>query len=226
MTSREHVSRVAAVIGEIARALESTDDVDRRIQRVLMVTRAVVPCQWSGVIYVDAHGQARTVVAGQEADAGDLQVRLHQLWTFLLGGGVLRDAPIAPAARIALPLMRDDSIRGLLMVEREGRRRYGQNHVRLMSAFASQLSAYLNLAAAPPDSRISLAEPEPSVGRQAIPLRCPCCDQHSGVPFRARTKAGVSSLVSLGSRCRACGYEWEQDVRTGPGQPGDAVIAR
>jgi hypothetical protein len=225
----EDGTRIAALTAAIARALESPSDVDDRIAHVLLLARDLVPYDRCALLRVESAG-AHKVIAVPPAAGDDtlaMRRRLEELWLMLLGLDGKRRPPGLAASRIALPIVAADAIIGVLLVEKEGDA-YLPRHVQLLSAIASQLGGYLSLLRlshqdVSEDTRnASLLiddrdQPEGDPAGQSVPFSCPGCHNDAGFPYRARTKVGSATLLSLGNRCRACGHEWEQDVRTGPG---------
>jgi GAF domain-containing protein len=233
-------TRIAALTAAIARALESPSDIDERIAHVLLLARDLVPYDRCALLRVESAGAHKVVAipAGDGEHTFAMERRLEELWLMLLGLDGKRRPPRLATSRIALPIVAADAIIGVLLVEQEGDA-YLPRHVQLMSAIASQLGGYLSLlrlshqdvgedtlsASLVIDER---EQPEGGRADQSVPFSCPSCHNDAGFPYRARTKVGSATLLSLGNRCRACGHEWEQDVRTGPGfsfQPGESSAA-
>ena len=213
---RAPVFRVAAVTAEISRTLESAAGADERIRRALTLTRSLVPFDRCGVLYAEVEGDAAVIEVSAGGRSTALARRLQQLWAVLQCGGACDVSPSA-SPRIALPLVRENDIIGLLLVERDGDEAYRVEHVRLLSTVACQLASYLSLVR---PARLVDADDRELVadgarGAQSpVPLECPQCGARAGLPYRARTKIGTARMIVVSSRCGDCGHDWQQDLYT------------
>lgn len=138
---------LASITADIARTLESPADSEDRIRNVLRLSRRLIPYDRCALRLVDHRGRCTIVVPEiAESARADLERALDRLLTLMATGDQDRPRSIRRATRLALPIIGDDHVVGVLLVEHDGAREYEPHHIRLMSSIASQLGSYLALA--------------------------------------------------------------------------------
>jgi signal transduction histidine kinase/CheY-like chemotaxis protein len=132
---------------DIAQLLESAEDADARVIRVLTRLRSLVPYERCAVLEALPGREPRLIVrpGTPPADRG----RLLAMTTALLGRliadqGLAQGAPSQPVLHIAVPLVGLDEVVGVLFVE-DSANAYLEPHVRRLSVVAAKLAAYFSL---------------------------------------------------------------------------------
>ena len=133
---------------DVTQLLESGDDADRRVRRVLELLNDLVPYEQCALLEARL-GQELSIVLVPETSADDRVVFTRALVdTF----GRLVDADARPRsavpwpdqAQLAVPLVGLDEVIGLLMV-RSSVVEYSEDHVRALSVIAANLAAYFTI---------------------------------------------------------------------------------
>lgn len=134
------------VFADIAQTLESPHDPLARLSRVLTLVRKLVPCDRCA-LYSRRAGDHPTLAVAPPlpvAERNELAAFLDGLLRFMEGERAER--PIFDsAAHLALPVIGLDEMLGVLLVDRDSQDEYAPHHLRLLSAVASQLGAYLTI---------------------------------------------------------------------------------
>jgi signal transduction histidine kinase len=140
-TAADHL---VSTLAEVAAVLESPRDLTVRVARALELLGKLVPYCRCAVLMRGADDH--TVIAVPAApDNVALQAYLTASLLFLEGKG-RRPEPLKDGARLALPIIGLEQIIGVLVVEHSRADAYEPQHLRLLSAVASQLGSYLTLA--------------------------------------------------------------------------------
>ncbi|MEO8185474.1 MAG: sensor histidine kinase, partial [Deltaproteobacteria bacterium] len=132
---------------DIAQLLESAEDSEARVIRVLERLRSLVPYALCALLEA-LPGRELRLVTPPSAPPTE-QTRLLATTTALLGGLVAEheqapEATSAPGMHIAVPLIGLDEVVGVLFVEDPGGT-YAERHVRRLSVVAAKLAAYLSM---------------------------------------------------------------------------------
>lgn len=149
MSYEQHVRGIARSLSEIARTLEGADDVDGRVQHVLMLAGELVPNQRCA-LWVELAGQPPRLYVQPPAPEEE-RTRLRSLFHRLLGlvGDADEIGPTSDAAAgmsyLTVPLIGLDDVIGLLRVETAAATHYDGTHLRLLSVVGAQLAAYLTM---------------------------------------------------------------------------------
>jgi len=132
----------------IAQLLESADDSEARVTRVLGRLRSLVPYERCAVLEAVSGGESRLITAPETAP--DERARLElatQTLFFRLAAqqGRADEEPSATGAtHLAVPLVGLGSVVGVLFVDRaEGA--YDEQHLRALSVIAAQLAAHFSM---------------------------------------------------------------------------------
>lgn len=135
--------RIAGVLAEIARLLESPDDEDERLRRVLKALGHLVNYQ-SCALLIEASNKADLFTAPDlpANRRSALQSHLSSLLSAIKGHSETAASPVE-ANRLVLPIIGADRIVGLLHLE--GAQAYELDDVQLLTAVASQLGTYLTM---------------------------------------------------------------------------------
>ncbi|MBA3541577.1 MAG: response regulator [Deltaproteobacteria bacterium] len=143
MSSHEtNVRRLARVLSEISHRLETSDGCERRVARVLTLTREIVPSRRCALLEVHDDGVSLHVSPAESPDErATLTRRLTSLYRLVAGGDEIGRSP-EPKPSLALPLMGLDNVIGVIRVEPD-EQPYDATHLRLLSVVAAQLGAYL-----------------------------------------------------------------------------------
>ena len=138
------VGRFAAAVADIARALESPHDADARIAHVLTLVRRVVPCDRCALYRRNADGDPGIIVAPvvPAAERNRLAGLLQSILQ-VMDGEAEHPRPFESRAHLALPIVGGEAMLGVLFVDCDREEEYAPYHLRLLSAVASQLGAYL-----------------------------------------------------------------------------------
>ena len=141
---REPLSRV---FYDIAQLLESADDPEARVIRVLDRLRSMVPYESCAVLQALPAREPRLFTAPETP--ADERAELTATLTVLLDHlvGEQRQAPKAsssPGMHLAVPLVALDEVVGILFVYRTDGG-YGERHVRRLSVVAAKLGAYFSM---------------------------------------------------------------------------------
>jgi PAS domain S-box-containing protein len=152
------VGQIASTLADIARLLESAEGWDARVRRVLELLGGLVPyecCTFLAGVSKDAPCfiLPDTARATRAALPSSLLSMLHMMEE-------KADIPPASAAsgRLVLPVIAADRVIGVLHVEYGESDFYDLQHVRLLSAVASQLGAYLAMAHLQEEGRAQTAQ--------------------------------------------------------------------
>jgi len=132
---------------DIAQALESAEDSEARVIRVLDRLRSLVPYERCAVLEALPGCEPRVVVAPGTPPAE--RAGLTATITALLGRlvkerGPAEGAPSGPGMHLAVPLVGLDEVVGVLFV-RGAEGAYEERHVRALSVVAAKLAAYLSM---------------------------------------------------------------------------------
>lgn len=133
---------------DIAQLLESAEDSEARVVRVLQLLRSLVPYERCAVLEALPGGERRLVTLEDTPPAE--RDRLVAVTTALLGRLVAAKEhaaePLSTSGlHIAVPLVGMDEVVGVLFVEGAA---YAEAHVRRLSVVAAKLAAYLSLLSA------------------------------------------------------------------------------
>jgi signal transduction histidine kinase len=136
----------ATVTADIARTLESPDDAEERIRHVLRLARQLIPYDRCALLRLDHAGRRTSVIVpdGQGPARAGIERLLDGLLE-LMATDEVRPSPIDGAARLALPIVGDGHVIGVLLAEGDTSVEYETHHVRFLSSIASQLGSYLAL---------------------------------------------------------------------------------
>ena len=136
----------AGIVAEIARTLESPHDAESRIQHVLGLVRRLVPCDRCALCTRPGASECALAVvpALTPPERARLGEFLHGILQFMDGEGG-RPRTWHARAHLALPVIGQDDILGVLLVDRDQGDDYEPHHLQLLSAVCSQLGAYLTL---------------------------------------------------------------------------------
>ncbi len=146
MDPRDADSHFAGVIADIARTLEAPTDAEARIAHVLSLVRTLVPCDRCA-LYARHTGEPTMLAVVPELPAderAEVVALLDEVLRVMTGEQAARRTFDA-RTHLALPVIGLDEIFGALLVDRDGAGEYATHHVRLLSAVASQLGAYLTI---------------------------------------------------------------------------------
>lgn len=139
---------LSSVFYDIAQLLESGEDSEARVVRVLQRLRSLVPYARCALLEA-LPGCAPRLVTLDETPPGERD-RLMVVTTALLDRIVVAsehalEPPSAPGLYMAVPLVGLDQVVGVLFVEGAA---YSEAHVRRLSVVAAKLAAYFSLLAA------------------------------------------------------------------------------
>jgi signal transduction histidine kinase len=148
-TRVEHPADIGHFIGtiaEIARTLESPHGAADRITHVLGLIQGLVPCDRCALCTKPGHREGSLAVVPDLAgpDRAHLAEFLQGILQFMEGTDG-RSRSFDSRTHLALPVIGQDEILGVLLVDREGGDEYESHHLRLLSAVCSQLGAYLTM---------------------------------------------------------------------------------
>src|SRR6185312_9922727 len=137
---------LARTLYDVAQLLESADEADERVRRVLELLRAIVPYDQCALVAGIGREPRAVLVPDALLDGGT-----PLLGTLLDLFGQLVDAnPPTPAAspralggHLAVPLVGLDEVIGLLFVQSSSG--YGEEHLRALSVVAAELAGYLTM---------------------------------------------------------------------------------
>jgi len=132
---------------DIAQVLESAEDSEARVIRVLERLRSLVPYALCAVLAALPAGELRLITL--PGTAPEERSRLLGMTTALLDRLVAEHeqthaAASVPAMHIAVPLVGLDEVVGVLLVE-DPSSTYAERHVRRLSVVAAKLAAYFSL---------------------------------------------------------------------------------
>jgi signal transduction histidine kinase/ActR/RegA family two-component response regulator len=141
---REPLSRV---FYDIAQLLESAEDSEARVIRVLEQLRSLVPYEQCAVLDALAGQEPRLVTVPETPPAE--RASLTATLAAYLGGlveehGRAPEAPSKPWLRLAVPLVGLDEVVGVLFVQGT-HSAYEERHVRALSVVAAKLAAYFSM---------------------------------------------------------------------------------
>jgi signal transduction histidine kinase len=138
--------RAASVLADLAHTLESAQDAEARVRRVLVALDQLVPND--RCVLVNAAAEAAPPLLFEpplpEPERRRLEVKAEALLASLFdrAPGALGAIAAGTASHLAVPLVALDEIAGILVVERD-RDAYGEQDLQLLSVVASLLGAYL-----------------------------------------------------------------------------------
>jgi signal transduction histidine kinase/ActR/RegA family two-component response regulator len=132
---------------DIAQLLESAEDSELRVTRVLALLRSFVPYERCAVLQASSGCEPRLLLAA-ETPAGErarLEVTTLALFRRLAEQSERSAAePAISGTHLAVPLIGLDSVVGVLFVDRaEGA--YDEQHLRALSVVAAKLAAYFSM---------------------------------------------------------------------------------
>ncbi|HET9315737.1 MAG TPA: HAMP domain-containing sensor histidine kinase, partial [Vicinamibacteria bacterium] len=133
---------------DIAQILESAEDSEARVVRVLERLHSVVPYDRCAVLEAQPGSEPRLFTAPGTAPAerAALTATIAALLRRLVEEhGQIEEVPATPARmHLAVPLIGLDQVVGLLFV-RSAERAYEEEHVRALSVVAAELAAYFSM---------------------------------------------------------------------------------
>jgi signal transduction histidine kinase/CheY-like chemotaxis protein len=132
---------------DISQLLESSEDSQARVDRVLALLRALVPYEHAAVLQALPDCEPRLFTApGTPANArGELLSTISALQARLgEARGPVSELPSNSGMHLAVPLIGVDQVVGLLFV-RSADCTYEERHVRALSVVAAKLAAYFSL---------------------------------------------------------------------------------
>jgi signal transduction histidine kinase/ActR/RegA family two-component response regulator len=135
------------VFYDIAQLLESAEDSEARVVRVLERLRVLVPYERCAVLEARPGREPRLVVAPgtpPEETAGLTATLAALLGRLLEEHGRADGAPSTPGTHLAVPLVGLGEVAGVLFV-RGAEGGYGEGHVRALSVVAAKLAAYFSM---------------------------------------------------------------------------------
>ena len=140
------LGQVIGLVADIARTLESPHEAEARIAHVLGLVRQLVPCDRCALCTRPGNRECALAVVPEAspADRASVGEFLHGILRFMDGhdGGSRR---FDSRTHLALPVIGQEEILGVLLVDREHGEEYEPHHLRLLSAVCSQLGAYLTM---------------------------------------------------------------------------------
>jgi signal transduction histidine kinase/CheY-like chemotaxis protein len=132
---------------DIAQLLESAEDSEARVMRVLARLRSLVPYQRCAVLDAPMGSEARLIAPPETTLVARamLQATTQALFRRLVDEpGRSAEASTLSGMHLAVPLVGLDSVVGVLLVERsEGE--YDEQHLRALSVVAAKLAAYFSM---------------------------------------------------------------------------------
>jgi signal transduction histidine kinase len=158
MTARRSMARISGPVGQIlydvAHVLESAQDAERRVRRVLDLLGRLVPYRHCALLVAGSSWQPRFLFQpepGEREQAG-VRARLEGLLELLddRAGADLANlwpggnGPTPWRSHLAVPLIGLDRVLGVLAVGHDTPDAYSDEELSLLSAVASQLGAYLS----------------------------------------------------------------------------------
>jgi signal transduction histidine kinase len=131
---------------DIAQVLESAEDSEARVIRVLERLRSLVSYEHCAVLEALPGHETRLITA--PGTPPDEHARLMATTAALLGRlieehGQASEASSSPGTHLAVPLVGLDEVVGVLFVQ--GTHRYEERHVRRLSVVAAKLAAYFSM---------------------------------------------------------------------------------
>src|SRR5688572_4403174 len=135
---------------DIAQVLESADDSEARVMRVLERLRSLVPYERCAVLEALPGCEPRLVMAPETPplQRSELMATTPALLARLVEEhGNPGEAPSMPGMHLAVPLVGLDEVVGVLFV-RDPESAYEERHVRALSVVAAKLAAYLTMVRA------------------------------------------------------------------------------
>lgn len=139
------IRRVASALADIAHTLDSTDQVDKRVERVFERLHDLLRYDRCTLLHAPTGEEAELYITSQptpQERAETLQA-LRSIM-LLVTEAEARDRTICPGPHLTLPLMGLDEVIGVLRVE-SGGAPYDLADLRLLSVVAAQLGAYLTV---------------------------------------------------------------------------------
>ncbi len=135
-----------SVLADLAHALESGQDAEARLRRVLVALRWLVPLDRCALVNAAAEAAPRLLFEPPqpEPERRRLEARAEALLGSLVdrAPGALEPTAARGASHLAVPLVALGELAGLLLVECD-RNAYGEQDLQLLSVVASMLGAYL-----------------------------------------------------------------------------------
>jgi signal transduction histidine kinase len=144
--NRSDLGQFAGIVADIGRTLESPHEAESRIGHVLGLARGIVPCDRCALYTRSPEGEPGliSVPALPAPERARLAEFLGDVLQFMEGDEASRRT-FDSRAHLALPIIGLDEIIGVLIVDRERGEEYEPHHLRLLSAIASQLGAYVTM---------------------------------------------------------------------------------
>jgi signal transduction histidine kinase len=156
------IPRWTPVLYDIAQALESAREPERRVERVMALLETFVPYDRCALVEVQPMLDRPITIVPKPPDPGEvaaLQQRLDQLLALLLEDAEheaipaetipveAQKLPHADDNHLAVPIFSLGEIMGILFVQR-ARHAYDEGHLAFLSIVAGQIGAYLSAARA------------------------------------------------------------------------------
>ncbi|HUK66576.1 MAG TPA: ATP-binding protein [Anaeromyxobacteraceae bacterium] len=141
------MARAAACLADLAHALASGESADARVRHALVALRQIVPYDRAILLNTTEVASRQTVEPPLgEVERQRLAGKAERILALVCGrpGDEFTPLPRQPgqlASHLAVPLVSQDEVAGLLLVEREGGH-YESQDLQLLSVVASQLGAY------------------------------------------------------------------------------------
>lgn len=235
MTARQSMARISGPVGQVlydvARVLESAQDTERRVRRVLDLLGRLVPYQHCALLVAGLAWQPRFVFQPEpgEREQAAVRARLERLFELLddRAGADLANlwpevnGPTPWQSHLAVPLIGLDRVLGVLAVGHDTPDAYGDEDLSLLSVVASQLGSYL--------AALEAREREHSEAREAVRARDARAHQWAVVAElgqRALTGIDLQSLMDeVVARVVQClGVEYAELLELLP--DGEALLLR
>jgi CheY-like chemotaxis protein len=178
------------VFYDIAKLIESADDPEARVVRVLARLGALVPYERCAVLEAIPQRETHVISADQTPAAVHTELAaamLALLKTF--AEGQLATSTSA-GVRLAVPLIALDQVVGVLLVERASVA-YEEQHFHALSAVATELAAYFFMLNSLTGEQPRIVEP--SEARQAVPTADDAKGDDAARP--TQTLAGIRVLL-------------------------------
>lgn len=140
------IREMTRTLAEIAHTLESMDNADARVERVLRVMARCVPYQRCALLKSGPlAGSSQALVTVPEVEGADRDALVKTLEGILrlMGDAEEIGRSSGPTPNLALPVVGLDQVIGVLRIEPAAETRYHAKHLRLLSVIAAQLGAFL-----------------------------------------------------------------------------------
>lgn len=143
------IHHFATTLAEIAHALEHDDASAVRIQRVLELTKELVPYARIALLDSEEKDQPLHMVPiGDPAVGEEVAASLRHVWRGMVDEVGDAGRAVPPTPSLTLPVMGLDRINGILRVDPAPGFEYDATHLRLLSVVGAQLGAYLTMVRA------------------------------------------------------------------------------